>query len=75
MLDPDLAIANASRQGMHYIDKTAALEVHKHTQKQPLTRSPFVQNLLIGASKGGYWNSFHSMAIQLEDVVDCLRIL
>ncbi|KAI2502440.1 hypothetical protein MHU86_12016 [Fragilaria crotonensis] len=59
---------------MHYIDKTAALEVHKHTQKQPLTQSPFVRNLLIGASKGGYWNSFH-MAIQLEDVVDCLRIL
>ncbi|KAI2495979.1 hypothetical protein MHU86_18546 [Fragilaria crotonensis] len=74
MVDRDLAIVNASRQGMHYVDRVAALEVHKHTQKQPLTQSPFVRNLLIGATKGGYWNSFH-MAIQLEDVVDCLKLL
>ncbi|KAI2506317.1 hypothetical protein MHU86_8148 [Fragilaria crotonensis] len=59
---------------MHYIDTTAALEVHKHTRKQPLTQSPFVRNLLIGATKGGYWNSFH-MAIQLEDVTDCLKVI
>lgn len=55
-------------------DRTTALEVNKDTRKQPLTESPFVGKLLIGALKGGgYWNSFH-MAIQLEDVVDCLKV-
>ncbi|KAI2490938.1 hypothetical protein MHU86_23626 [Fragilaria crotonensis] len=73
MTDEDLTIVNALRRGTHYIDQTAALEVNKHTRKQPLTESPFVRHLLIGASKGGYWNSYH-MAIQLEDVVDCLKI-
>jgi hypothetical protein len=74
MTDQDLTKVNALRRGMHYIDATAALEVNKHTGKQPLTQSPFVRNLLIGATKGGYWNSFH-MAIQLEDVIDCLKVL
>ena len=74
MTDEQLALVNASRQGTHYIDRAAALEVHKYTQKQPLIRSPFVQDLLIGATKGGYWNGSH-MAMQLEDVVDVLRVL
>ena len=30
--------------------------------------------LLIGATKDGYWNSFR-MALQFEDVVDCLKVL
>ena len=54
MTDRELAIVNALRQGANYIDGTAALEVYKHTRKQPLTQSPFVRNLLIGATKGGY---------------------
>jgi hypothetical protein len=40
----------------------------------PIKESSFVRNLLIGATKGGYWNSFH-MALQLEDVVDCLKVV
>ena len=74
MTDRNLAIVNALRQGMHYIDMTAAQEVHKHTRKLPLTQSPFVRILLIGATEGGYWNSFH-MAIQLEDVIHCSKVL
>jgi hypothetical protein len=70
----ELERVNTSRQGTHYIDCTAALEVNKHSSKKPLTQSPFVRDLLIGATKGGYWNGSH-MALQLEDVVDVLRIL
>jgi hypothetical protein len=37
--------------------------------KPQMTQLPFVGHLLNGATKGGYWNSFH-MAIQLKDAVD-----
>jgi hypothetical protein len=72
--DENLASINSSHQGKEYIDKTAALKVYKSTQKPALTQSPFIRHLLIGATKGGYWNSFH-MAIQLEDAVDCSNFL
>ena len=72
--DENLASINSSHQGKEYIDKTAALKVYKSTQKPALTQSPFIRHLLIGATKGGYWNSFH-MAIQLKDAVDCLNFL
>jgi hypothetical protein len=65
---------NRLRFGTEYIDKSAALSIHLTTRKASLKESPFVQSLLIGATKGGYWNSSH-MAIQLEDAADCLRIL
>jgi len=65
---------NYSRRGTEYVDKVAATQILSTTAKPPLKESPFVRSLLIGATKGGYWNSFH-MAIQLEDVVDCLTIL
>jgi hypothetical protein len=50
------------------------MQIHSTAGKPLLKESPFDQILLIGATKGGYWNSSH-MAIQLEDVVDCFRIL
>ncbi len=65
---------NHLRYGTDYIDKVAAMSIHLTTCKAPLKESPFMRSLLIGATKGGYWNSYH-MAIQLEDAVDCLRIL
>jgi hypothetical protein len=74
LTEDQLALINAYRHGKEYIDKAAALEIYKSVKKQPLTESPFVRSLLIGASKGGYWNSFH-MAIQFEDTVDCLKVL
>ncbi len=65
---------NLARHGTDYIDKVAATQILSTPAKPPLKESPFVRSLLIGATKGGYWNSFH-MALQLEDVVDCLKIL
>ncbi len=66
---------NRLRYGTNYIDKVAAMSIHLTACKAPLKESPFVRSLLIGATKGGYWNSYHMVAIQLEDAVDCLRIL
>jgi hypothetical protein len=65
---------NIMRQGQDYIDKVAATQINSTAAKPPLKETPFVRSLLIGATKGGYWNSFH-MALQLEDVVDCLKIV
>lgn len=65
---------NALRQGTEYIDKVAATQIYSSVMKHPLKESPFIRSLLIGATKGGYWNSFH-MALQLEDAVDCLKVL
>jgi hypothetical protein len=56
------------------MDKVAAMQIQSIAGKPPLKESPFVWSLLISAAKSGYWNSFH-MAIQLEEVVDYLRIL
>ena len=72
--EDQLQLINAYRQGKQYVDKAAALEILKTVEKPPLTELPFVRSLLIGASKGGYWNSFHK-ALQFEDTVDCLKIL
>ncbi|KAI2491822.1 hypothetical protein MHU86_22728 [Fragilaria crotonensis] len=72
--EEQLQLVNAYRHGKQYFDKAAALEILKTVEKPPLTESPFVRGLLIGASKGGYWNSFH-MALQFEDTVDCLKVL
>ncbi|KAG7350599.1 hypothetical protein IV203_009959 [Nitzschia inconspicua] len=65
---------NEQRLNKTYWDGEAALEVLKSTSKPPLTASPFVRKLLIGINKEGYWNSNH-MAVQFEDVVDCLKVL
>ena len=65
---------NLLQQGTKYIDKVAATQILSSVAKPPLKESPFVRDLLIGATKGGYWNSFH-MALQLEDVVDCLKVV
>ena len=67
-------INHEQRIGKTYIDTQAAMEVLKTTEKPLLTESPFVRYLYIGANNEGYWNSFQ-MSVQLEDVVDCLRVL
>ncbi|KAI2497747.1 hypothetical protein MHU86_16742 [Fragilaria crotonensis] len=67
-------INEQQRIGKTYIDSQAAVEVLKTTQKPLLTESPFVRYLYIGANNEGYWNGFQ-MSVQLEDVVDCLRVL
>ena len=62
------------RRGKQYIDTVAANKIRKTSYKPPLTESPLVSYLLIGAANEGYWNSFR-MALQFEDVVDCLKVL
>lgn len=49
---------NSFRQGTEYKDKVAATQIVSTAAKQPLTELPFVRSLLIGATEGGYWNSF-----------------
>jgi hypothetical protein len=72
----ELDKVNGERRGGNktYIDKQAAMEILKSTQKPLLTESPLVKYLYIGANNEGYWNSFH-MSLQFEDVVDCLLVL
>jgi hypothetical protein len=70
----ELTTINATRLGRQYLDTHAASEVTKTFDKPPLTDSPFVKYLFIGANNEGYWNSYH-MALQFEDVVDCLKVL
>jgi hypothetical protein len=65
---------NDYRQGQQYFDKAAAREILKCMDRPPLTMSPFVKSLLIGALAGGYWHSFH-MVLQFEDIVDNLNII
>jgi hypothetical protein len=72
----ELGQINQNRAGKTYIDEEAALSVNKKTEKNPFKagETPFVRYLHIGVANEGYWNSNH-MALQVEDVVDCLQVL
>jgi hypothetical protein len=71
-----LALINETRAGKHYADKEAATELLQSTLKQPLILedNPFVQHFAVGVNYEGYWN-YYQMALQFEDVVDCLKVL
>ena len=49
------------------------MEVNDNTKKMPLTESPFVHKFEFGGGKG-YWTGNH-MILQVEDCIDCLRVL
>jgi hypothetical protein len=72
---PELDKVNGERRGANktYIDKQAAMEILKSTQKPLLPESPLLKNLYIAAINEGYWNSFH-ISLQFEDAVDCLQV-
>jgi hypothetical protein len=70
----EFASVNQYRRGQHYCDMNAAMEVLKSTEKKDLDETPFARYLLIGMTNEGYWNSSR-MAIQVEDVIDCLKVL
>jgi len=72
----ELNAINAQRRGTngHCVDKEAALAINKTSAKGKLTASPFIKCIHVGVNDDGYWNSMH-MALQLEDVADCLRVL
>jgi hypothetical protein len=62
------------REGKHYMDKEAPKSKRGSTSKGALTRSPFVVEFNYGTQEQGYWNYEH-MVLQLEDCVDCLKVL
>jgi hypothetical protein len=70
----ELARVNAERAGKDYFSEEAAMALNKTKAKPPLTSTPFVRYIHVGVNNDGYWNSMH-MALQLEDVVDCLKVL
>jgi len=72
--DEDLQRINALRDGESYADVEAASELQGDAFKKPLTGSPFSVLFDYGKGKSGYWGYRH-MICQLEDCVDCLRIL
>ncbi len=64
---------NESRHGKDYFDTTAATSVNGNTQKNELTESPFLVLFEYGGDRG-YWTGNH-MILQVEDCIDCLRVL
>lgn len=70
----DLAVINKARENTQYADSEAAITVHGNANKCPLTKSPFTVEFEYGAEKEGYWKYEH-MSIQMEDCVDCLKVL
>jgi hypothetical protein len=72
----ELAMINEKQHanGATYTDTHVAIEIQGIIFKKPLTESPFVKYLFIGANNEKHWNSFY-MSLQLKDVVDCLQVL
>ena len=66
---------NDARNGKHYEDKDAAMDILGTTEKPKLTLddNPFIQYFSVGVGFDGYWNS-GQMALQFEDVCDCYRV-
>jgi hypothetical protein len=62
--------------GKKYVSTQAANDVLGSDLKQDLTmeEDPFVKVFGIGSNEDGWWNSFQ-MCIQLENVVDCLKVM
>jgi len=74
MTTEQLVQVNIAWANQQYVNKAAAMEIYRVLNKPPLTAMPFLRTITIGVSNDGYWTSYH-MAIQLEDCVDCLKIL
>lgn len=60
----------------NYISTKSAIRVHGKGEKPNLTSesNPFLKYFQPGNDKDGYWN-FDLMALQLEDLCDCLIVL
>ena len=75
MTAEDLRRVNEAREGQNYTDELAAKAVNKGSAAKPkLDHSPFVETFQYGASAEGYW-TYDRMVLQVEDVVDCLKVL
>jgi hypothetical protein len=51
------------------------MELMGSSEKQPLTSSPFFVFFELGKAKSGYSWAYNHMVTQLEDCVDCLRVI
>jgi hypothetical protein len=71
--DEELATINCCHEGKEYLDKDAAKAKQGTSKKAPLTSSPFVLEFK-GMNAEGCWVCKH-MVLQLEDCVDCLKVL
>ena len=63
---------NCARRGKKYFDEVAAKEMKGSVLKKDLKDSPFVCYFEFG--NGDYWN-YDLMVLQLEDCIDCLKVL
>jgi len=80
MTQAQLDAANEARQGQHYLATDSAETLCKIQNKPPTTlkrhlaESPGIVFFDVGAAREGYWTADH-MALQLEDFVDCYRVV
>ncbi len=67
---------NVTRRGKKYKSSQAAIEILGSDDKKDLTLEddPFIKVFGIGSNEDGWWNSFQ-MCIQLENVIDCLKVM
>jgi hypothetical protein len=69
-----LAKVNEKRAGKNYEDAESATAKRGNAAKAPLTVSPFVREFEYGVNAQGYW-SYEHMVMQLEDCIDCLKVV
>ena len=70
-----LKLINEKRKGEKYSDKNAAMIKNGTSTKPELKLSPFICKLEYGAaSHNGYW-SYEFMVLQIEDCIDCLKVM
>ena len=74
MTDEQLATVNANRRGAEYLSAESAIAINGTASKPELTESPGIRFLEYGKNKEGYWN-FDRMALQMEDVLDCVEVV
>jgi len=65
---------NESRRGKHYLDEKAAKAKRVTREKRTYFQNPFVAEFEYGANYEGYW-CYEHMVLQLEDCVDCLKVI
>jgi hypothetical protein len=71
----ELVTINQGREGEKYKACESAVVINGNEEKKRITdNSPFIRYFEVGAEKEGYWNHDH-MALQTEDVVDCIKLL
>jgi hypothetical protein len=74
-LSPEqLAKLNEKRAEKNYEDAESATAKRGNTAKAPLNVSPFIREFEYEVNAQGYWSYVH-MVMQLEDCIDCLKVV